>query len=150
MDEVRKWTLDSAVDDRGQLEFINTVSLEPVKRFYIVENHVPGFVRAWHGHAREGKFAMLLRGSALLIAAPLALFDAESPLGNEAAVDRVAMTWRPRTLIWIPPGYAHGFKLLTSDAQIMFFSTATLEESKQDDIRYPAKLMHNLWDVEER
>ena len=44
-----------AVDDRGQIAFVNDFDFESVKRFYIVSNHRTGFVRAWHAHRHEAK-----------------------------------------------------------------------------------------------
>ncbi len=38
---------------------------------------------------------------------------------------------------------------LMPDTKIMFFSTSTLEASKGDDIRFPARLW-DIWEVEER
>ena len=45
--------------------------------------------------------------------------------------------------------FANGFKTLTPDAKLMFFSTSTLEESQGDDIRFDAYYW-NPWDVVER
>ena len=39
-----------AIDDRGGLLFINDLDLSNYRRFYVVENHAQGFIRAWHGH----------------------------------------------------------------------------------------------------
>ena len=43
-------------DDRGFLRFVNNFDFSQVKRFYQVENHSAGFIRAWHGHKKEKKF----------------------------------------------------------------------------------------------
>jgi hypothetical protein len=45
-----------AIDDRGTLFFVNDFSLCDVKRFYVVNDHRAGFVRAWHAHRREAKY----------------------------------------------------------------------------------------------
>src|ERR1700736_3786364 len=42
-----------AVDDRGEVAFVNEFTFDGVKRFYTVASHFPGFVRAWHGHLHE-------------------------------------------------------------------------------------------------
>ena len=54
------------VDDRGSLRFFNDFNFQEarIKRFYQVENHEQGFIRAWHGHKIEGKYAYVPRGSA--------------------------------------------------------------------------------------
>ena len=54
-----------AVDDRGVVSFINDFNFSNVKRFYQVENHRQGFIRAWHGHKKEGKYVYVCQGSAL-------------------------------------------------------------------------------------
>ena len=43
-----------AVDDRGEVGFVNDFTFSGVKRFYTVANHSDGFVRAWHGHRLVG------------------------------------------------------------------------------------------------
>jgi hypothetical protein len=44
-----------ALDDRGEVAFVNEFNFRGVKRFYMVSNHRAGYIRAWHGHRREGK-----------------------------------------------------------------------------------------------
>lgn len=137
---------DLAVDDRGQVGFVNSLELSAVKRFYTVTNHRSGFVRAWHAHRREAKYVMVVRGAAVVGVAEID--DWEQP-------SKVARTWRyvlsalKPSVLYIPPGYANGFMSLTKDATLIFFSTATLEESKVDDIRFPAR-QWDIWTVEER
>jgi dTDP-4-dehydrorhamnose 3,5-epimerase len=54
-------------------------------------------------------------------------------------------------LVFIPPGYANGFRSLVPDTHILFFSTASLEESKGDDYRFPADYWGSqIWQVENR
>ena len=55
-----------AVDDRGQLSFVNDFDFTDVKRFYMVENHEQGFIRAWHGHKKEGKYVYVPSGAILI------------------------------------------------------------------------------------
>ena len=51
-----------AVDDRGQVSFVNDFHFENVKRFYMVSNHKQGFIRAWHGHKNESKYVSVVSG----------------------------------------------------------------------------------------
>ena len=55
-----------SVDDRGSVRFVNDFNFEGVKRFYQVENHDNNFIRAWHGHEREGKYVYVTSGSILV------------------------------------------------------------------------------------
>lgn len=128
-------TGDVFIDDRGELRFINDFNFEGVKRFYQVENHCKNFVRAWHGHRREAKHVYVASGSALV---GVVQMDDE----NAEPFKCVLSASKPRVL-YIPPGYANGFMNLEDNTIIQFFSNTTLEESKDDDIRFP----YNKWDM---
>jgi dTDP-4-dehydrorhamnose 3,5-epimerase-like enzyme len=103
-------------------------------------------VRAWHGHRREGKFATVLQGAALVCCVQIDDWVRPSP---DLPVARFVLSAENPGVLEIPPGFANGFMSLTGDALITFFSTASLEESMDDDIRFPARLW-DPWAVEER
>lgn len=128
-----------SIDDRGSLRFINDFNFEGVKRFYQVENHEVGFVRAWHGHKIESKYIYVSRGSALIGAVDL----------NGGELSRFVLSSDKPSVLFIPAGYANGAMNLTEDCIIQYFSTSTLEESKGDDIRYPFDKW-NIWNIERR
>lgn len=139
-------TGDLAVDDRGEVGFVNDFDFAGVRRFYTVSNHRRGFVRAWHGHRKEAKYVTVVQGAAVIAAVQIDDWDRPSP---ELPVSRyVLAAARPRVL-FIPAGYANGFMSLTDDTKLMFFSTSTLAESHGDDIRFDARHW-NPWGVEER
>ena len=52
-------------------------------------------------------------------------------------------------LLFIPGGYAHGYKTLLADTRLIIFSTSTLTESIKDDYRYEAYYW-NPWTIKER
>jgi len=52
-------------------------------------------------------------------------------------------------ILYVPPGYAHGYKTLTSDTKVFFFSTSTLEDSVHDDFRFDPYYW-NPWEITER
>lgn len=135
-----------ATDDRGSLKFINDFDLIAFKRFYVVENHSKGFVRAWHGHKHEAKAVICLQGSAIV--AGVKVDDWESP-SKSLPVERMVLTSSKPGALHIPAGYANGFMTLTDDAMLMFFSSSTLAESAADDIRFDARHW-NPWTVDER
>ena len=122
-------------DDRGKLRFVNDFDFSNVKRFYQVENHRQGFIRAWHGHVHEGKYVYVPSGTALIGIVPLD--------DDNATPKKFILTSENPSILWIPPNHANGFMNLESDTIVMFFSTSTLEESKGDDIRFP----HDKWDI---
>lgn len=135
-----------AVDDRGELGFVNDFRFENVKRFYTVANHRRGFVRAWHCHKREAKYVTAVTGAAVVGAVAVDDWERPSP---ELAVQRFVLSSHQPAVLYIPPGFANGFMSLTEDAKLMFFSTSTLEESLGDDIRFDSRYW-DIWNVEER
>ncbi len=74
--------------------------------------------------------------------------DWETP-ARDAPVDRFVLSATNPSVLFIPPGYANGFMSLTADARLVFFSTASLEESRADDVRFDARTW-NPWKIEER
>lgn len=137
---------DLSVDDRGKVTFINAFNFEDVKRFYVVENHRQNFIRAWHGHKREGKYVFCVNGSALVAA--VKIDDWLAPSKN-SPLDKFVLSSDKPAVLFIPPGYANGFMTLSSNTKLVFFSTSSLEESVGDDFRFDAKYW-NAWEIKER
>jgi dTDP-4-dehydrorhamnose 3,5-epimerase-like enzyme len=128
----------SVTDERGRVSFVNNFDFKNVKRFYVVENHKRGFVRAWHGHKKEAKYAFVASGVALIGIQP---FSAEHNQYED--LKTYVLTETKPEILYIPPGHYNGFKTLAPNTRVVFFSTSTLEESKDDDFRHPAK----RWDI---
>jgi dTDP-4-dehydrorhamnose 3,5-epimerase len=134
------------IDDRGQVAFVNEFDFAGVKRFYLVENHRQGFVRAWHAHRHEAKYVTLVSGSALVAAVEIDDWNTPS---RDAKVHRFVLSCGKPSVLYIPAGFANGFMSLTDDAKLMFFSTRTVDESRNDDVRYDARHW-DPWQVVER
>lgn len=117
------------VDDRGMLTFFNDFDFSEVKRMYLVRNHKAGFIRAWHGHKKEAKYITVLQGSAII--ASMAM-NVENQQGT---VKKVTLSEYDPKIFYIPPGYYNGFKTLTDNTILQFFSTTTIDEAKDDDYR---------------
>ena len=135
-----------AIDDRGQLQFCNNFNFKMVKRFYVVSNHQPQFVRAWHAHKKEAKYIFVVSGAAIVAA--VKIDNWEKP-NREAPIHRYVLSDKNPAILKISPGYAHGLKTLLTDTKIIVFSSSTVEESKDDDIRYEADYW-NPWHIEPR
>lgn len=134
------------VDDRGQVAFVNGFDFAGVKRFYMVSNHRQGFIRAWHGHKQEAKYVSVVQGSALVCA--VKVDDWANP-SKDAQVHRHVLSAQKPAVLFIPAGFANGFMSLTEDAKLMFFSTSTVEESRNDDIRFESRHW-DPWQIVER
>jgi len=135
-----------ATDDRGSVSFVNDFDFAGVQRFYMVENHRQGFIRAWHAHKKESKHVLVVKGSALICAVKIDDWDNPS---KDLQIHRHVLGERNPAVLFIPAGYANGFMSLTEDAKILFFSSSSLQDSLDDDIRYDARHW-DPWTVEER
>ena len=127
MEELKVLNGGVFVDDRGPLRFVNDFDFKGVKRFYQVENHERGFIRAWHGHKKEGKYVYVAKGSAWI-----GVINMDS-LG----VEKFVLSDKSPKVLYIPPGYYNGFQTLEENTILLFFSTTTIEESQGDDYREP-------------
>jgi dTDP-4-dehydrorhamnose 3,5-epimerase-like enzyme len=137
---------DIAIDDRGEVGFVNDFVFAGVKRFYTIKNHRRGLIRAWHAHRHEAKYVTVLEGAALIGAIKIDNWDKPAA---ESSVARYILTAKKPAVLHIPAGYANGFMSLTDDTRLIFYSTATLAESQGDDIRYDVRYW-DIWNVEER
>jgi dTDP-4-dehydrorhamnose 3,5-epimerase len=137
---------DLSIDDRGEVAFVNDFHFDGIKRFYMVSNNRAGFVRAWHAHRLESKYVTAVQGAAVVAVVPIDNWECPS---KQAPVHRYVLSARKPSILCIPAGYANGFMSLTEDAKLFFFSTSTVAESKEDDVRYDARYW-NPWDVHER
>lgn len=126
-------------DNRGVVSFVNDFNFSDVKRMYAVQNKNKGMVRAWHGHKKEAKYVICISGSAMVAA--VAINDNEPTTTDQ--VYTFVLTSDTPEIVYIPSGYANGFKSLTRDAKLIFFSTTALDDSKNDDYRYAPR----TWDI---
>jgi dTDP-4-dehydrorhamnose 3,5-epimerase len=122
-----------SIDDRGSVRFVNEFDFKNVKRFYQVSNHTKGFIRAWHGHKKEGKYVYVTSGSALIGVVNM----------KTDQMKKFILSDKMPKILWIPPGYFNGFKSLEENTNIVFFSTSSLQDSMEDDIREP----YDKWDI---
>jgi dTDP-4-dehydrorhamnose 3,5-epimerase len=122
-----------AIDDRGSVRFVNDFNFEGVKRFYQVENHKKDFIRAWHGHVKEGKYVYVSSGTALIGIVNMVTEE----------ITKYVLSDKSPKILWIPPGNYNGFKTLEENTKIIFFSTSSLDESLNDDIREE----YDKWDI---
>lgn len=135
-----------AVDDRGNVSFVNDFNFADVKRFYMIQNHQTGFVRAWHGHKKEAKYFYVVDGDALICG--IKIDDWERP-SKELKVEKFVLSARTPSILYLPAGYANGLMSLSPNTKIIVFSASTLQDSLGDDIRFEARYW-NPWTIEER
>ena len=127
-------------DKRGVISFVNDFMLDNIKRFYIITHTDSSVVRAWQGHKFESKYFYCLKGNFLV---NLVKIDDWSNPTMELDVITYNLEAEISQVLFIPPGYANGFKATLKDSQLLVYSDKTTEESKVDDYRYDSNYWFN-------
>lgn len=125
-------------DDRGTLSFINNFDMSPIKRMYTITHNSTKVVRAWQGHKIESKYFKCIKGRFLV--AVVAIDDWETPTEN-LKPEHYILDAEETEVLYIPSGYANGFKALEENSELIVFSNLDLEEAKNDQYRFK----ENLW-----
>jgi len=100
---------------------------------YIIDPASRNVVRAWQAHKKECKWFTCLQGSFEVKLVKVDDFD--SPDLNSSHLCFPITAANPQSL-FIPGGYANGFRALEERSKLLVFSNFTLEESLQDDFRF--------------
>jgi len=130
----------SHVDYRGTVSFVNDFHLDQVKRFYTIDHDDINIIRAWQGHKREQKWFCVVSGSFKVVA--VCPDDWENPSACLSLMDFV-VTARFIGVLYIPGGYANGFKALEPGSKIIVFSDFSVEQSSNDNYRFDQSLWYN-------
>ena len=95
---------------------------------------------------KEAKYVYIAKGSAII--AIVKMTSTNDPDKN-GKVERLILSDKSPSILYIPAGYANGFKVLEEGTIILFFSTSTFDETKKDDYRFPYDYWgKNIWAVE--
>ena len=133
MSEINFIDIDTVVDDRGYLHFCNSLDLTKYVRFYDVINYQSNFIRAWHGHKKESKAAIVREGSAMLC---LVKLDNWKKPSKKLEIKKFFLSQKKPKVLEIPPGYANGFMSLEPNTKITFYSDKSTKDSLGDDYRF--------------
>jgi dTDP-4-dehydrorhamnose 3,5-epimerase-like enzyme len=130
-------------DERGTVSFINDFNMSEVKRMYAITHPDTHIIRAWQGHRKEKKWYFPIKGSFMVnIIKP---DDWTAPSGDLIA-EVFEIEASNNQVLFIPGGYATGFRALQPDSTLMIYSDSTLDESMQDDFRFDK----NYWPLKDR
>ncbi|WP_460218937.1 WxcM-like domain-containing protein [Psychroserpens sp. MEBiC05023] len=129
-------------DDRGALSFINEFSLQPIVRFYEIAPKDTTIIRAWQAHKKESKWFYCTHGSFKINLVKLDSFENPS---EQLDVFTIELNENKPQVLYIPGGYANGFKAVAKGSKLMVFSNFDLEASKHDDYRFETNKWLNKW-----
>jgi len=127
-------------DERGSLAFVNDFDLQDTRRFYTITHPDINVIRAWQGHKNETKWFFCSKGSFEVLL--VEIDDWENPSPNLKVVS-YHLSENNSRILFVPSGYANGFKANEPSSTLLVFSDKGLEESKNDDFRFDKNLWYN-------
>ena len=123
-------------DDRGKLNFLNAFDMSEI---------VPAnknVIRAWQGHQNEKKWFYCNSGS--FVVNLVKIDDFKNP-SRALVPERFEISADKTAVLELSGGYATGFKATEDNSKLMVFSNFNLEQSKEDDIRFPLDTWKAKW-----
>ena len=132
---------DTFSDERGTLNFFNNFDMSQIVRLYEIMPSDTHTIRAWQGHQNEKKWFYCNSGTFIVNLIKLDNFEKPS---KDLAAEKFYLEAEKPSILEISGGYATGFKAVKENSKLLVFSNFSVEESKQDDYRYPV----DTWKVE--
>ncbi len=129
-------------DDRGVINFFNSFNMSEIVRMYEISPSNITIKRGWQGHKAEKKWFYCHTGS--FVVNLIKLDNFESPSDHLKPKNLILNGDDPRVLE-ISGGYATAFKAIEESSKLLVFSNFSLEESKNDDFRYPIEKWEAKW-----
>lgn len=127
-----------SVDYRGKISHVNDLDMSKIERFYIIHQNDPSIVRAWHAHQAEKKWFYVIKGS--FTAAFVKIDDWENP-SQDLQPEIYQLTGEESKVLFVPEGYANGFKANEANSELLVFSNKVLSAAVSDSWRYDS----NMW-----
>ena len=132
--------VDISFDDRGEIVHCNNFNFQKfkIKRFYKIFNNRINFIRAWHGHKKENKYILILKGS--LKVSVVKINNWKNP-SKKTKLKNYYLNEKKPQILFIPGGHAHGTQNLEKNTTFMVFSDFDIKETLKDDYRFE----YNYW-----
>lgn len=125
------------VDRRGQISHVNDLDMGEIERFYIIYQEDPSIIRAWHAHQREKKWFYVVKGS--FTGAFVKVDNWENP-SPDLKPEIYQLTAEDSRVLYVPEGYANGFKANEPDSILLVYSNKILLEAVNDSWRYDSQM----------
>jgi len=129
-------------DERGKINFFNAFEMKSVVRFYEIKPSNIDVIRAWQAHKEEMKWFYCNAGAFVVHLVQVDDFKHPSPLLKP---ERIILEAKNPTILEISGGHATGFKAIEENSILQVFSNFNLDESKNDDFRYPIEKWKAKW-----
>lgn len=126
-----------SVDYRGQISHVNDLDMSEIERFYIIHQNDTSIIRAWHAHQHEKKWFYVVKGS--FTAAFVKIDNWENP-SLDLQPEMYELTSEDSRVLYVPEGYANGFKANEPDSVLLVYSNKVLSVAVNDSWRYDSQL----------
>lgn len=130
------------IDQRGSLIFFNDFNMSEVRRFYEIKPSSTNEIRAWQAHQYEKKWFYCSSGSFVVNLIKIDNFDNPS---RALVSDRFVLIADRPEILEVAAGYANGFKAIKAKSKLMVFSNFSLDQSIDDDYRFPVETWEADW-----
>lgn len=131
-----------SVDARGRISHVNDLDMSEVARFYIIHQKDTSIIRAWHAHQYEKKWFYVVKGA--FTAAFVKIDNWENP-SLDLKPEIFQLSAEQSQVLYVPEGYANGFKANEADSELLVFSNKILSVAVNDSWRYDSKMWMD-WD----
>lgn len=128
------------MDHRGTVSFVNDFDMALVKRVYWIKHDDCVFIRGWQGHLKERKWFCATAGSFEM---KLLATDSFSAPFEKVRLFSFVLNSEEPSIIYAPGGFLSSFRAVKAGSVLQVYSDCTLEQSKDDDYRFPL----DKWDL---
>jgi len=129
-------------DERGSLNFFNDFDMTEIVRMYEIAPGDTNTVRGWQAHRQEKKWFYCNAGSFVM---NLILVDDFDNPSKNIQPEKFILEAKNPSVLEISGGYATAFQAQTQNSKLLVFSNFSLEESKNDDFRFPVEMWTGEW-----
>lgn len=120
--------LESRFDDRGFLvEVFKELNLPAIKQTTYTETY-PGVIKAFHWHKKQWDFWFVVKGMAQVV-----LYDLRKDSPTKGETNVFYLGEKNLVLLVIPPGVAHGYRVLGQGSVGLFYHTSEIYDPKNPD-----------------
>ena len=120
-------------DDRGTLQYCNSLDLGQFRRYYTICHHDSKLIRGWQGHKLESKVFCVLKGSFEVHTCSLTNFTANYEVNNILTFE---LSFKKHELLLVPEGFATALRSIQQNSLLLVFSSLSLEDGIKDDYRF--------------
>lgn len=133
---------DTFQDERGEMRFFNSLNMSEIVRFYEISPVNQDIIRGWQGHQHEKKWFYCLSGGFVINIIEINDFNRPS---EDLTPIRVELESSNPRILAVPGGFVTAIKATSNNARLQVFSNAVLNESKNDDFRFPLDQWSAKW-----